>query len=259
MQSSVRLLRQPRLLALWRRCASEGAAAAPAPQPEHALAVGRRAAPCALPDAVRRCVGAAHARFDETVELTVRLNVDPRRADQNLRGSLRLPAGVPRPVRTAMFTADEGKAREAREGGADAVGLEDLVEMVKREGGAGVEAAFERVIATPEAMPVLGQVARVLGPRGLMPNSKTGTLGDDVRGMLQRARESVQYRTDKYGHVQLGVGKVSFGEERLEENIRAVMQQLQAAKPEGVKKKYVLWAGVASTMGPGVPIDVASL
>ncbi len=192
----------------------------------------------------------ASANFDESVEVAVRLGVDPRKADEMIRGTVALPAGTGRDVRVAVFAAGEAAAA-AQAAGADIVGADDLAAVV--EGGT-IE--FDVAIATPDMMPVLGRLGRVLGPRGLMPNPKTGTVTDDVAAAVEAFKGGkVEYRTDRHGNVHVSVGKVSFTEEALLENFFAVADELMRAKPAGAKGRYIRKVTLASTMGPGVHID----
>jgi large subunit ribosomal protein L1 len=194
----------------------------------------------------------ANANFDETVELAVRLAVDPRKADQIVRGTLSLPAGTGRTARVVVFAAGEGAA-EAREAGADEVGADDLVARV--EGGF---LDFDVAIATPDLMGQVGKLGRVLGPRGLMPNPKTGTVTTDVgKAVTEFKGGRVEYRTDKVGNVHVRVGKVSFTREQLLANVHAVIDELVRAKPAAAKGRYLRSVSVSSTMGPGVHIDPA--
>jgi large subunit ribosomal protein L1 len=194
----------------------------------------------------------ASANFDETVELAVRLAVDPRKADQIVRGTLSLPAGTGRTARVVVFAAGEAAA-EAREAGADEVGADDLVARV--EGGF---LEFDVAIATPDLMGQVGKLGRVLGPRGLMPNPKTGTVTTDVgKAVTEFKGGRVEYRTDKVGNVHVRVGKVSFTREQLLANLHAVIDELVRAKPAAAKGRYLRSVSVASTMGPGVHIDPA--
>jgi large subunit ribosomal protein L1 len=193
----------------------------------------------------------ATAKFDETVELATRLGVDPRRADQIVRGTVALPAGTGKDVRVAVFAAGDA-ANEAREAGADVVGADDLVNRIANEG----FLDFDIAIATPDLMGQVGRLGRVLGPRGLMPNPKTGTVTTDVgRAVTEFKGGRVEYRTDKVGNVHVPVGKVSFDRKALMENVRAVIDELQRAKPAAAKGKYVRSVTVSSTMGPGIKID----
>ena len=192
----------------------------------------------------------ASAGFDETVELAVRLGVDPRKADQIVRGTVGLPAGTGKPVRVAVFATGPAAA-EAREAGADVVGADDLVERVQ-----GGFLDFDVAIATPDLMSQVGKLGRVLGPRGLMPNPKTGTVTTDVGRTVREFKGGrVEYRTDRYGNVHVPIGKVSFGRRQLLENLRAVVEELNRAKPASAKGRYLRGVAVTSTMGPGVKID----
>jgi large subunit ribosomal protein L1 len=194
----------------------------------------------------------ATANFDETVELAVRLAVDPRKADQIVRGTLSLPSGTGRTARVVVFAAGDGAA-EAREAGADEVGADDLVARV--EGGF---LDFDVAIATPDLMGQVGKLGRVLGPRGLMPNPKTGTVTTDVgKAVTEFKGGRVEYRTDKVGNVHVRVGKVSFTPEQLLANLHAVIDELVRAKPAAAKGRYLRSVSVSSTMGPGVHIDPA--
>lgn len=193
----------------------------------------------------------ATARFDETVELAVRLGVDPRRADQIVRGSLSLPHGTGRSVRVAVFAAGEAAA-DARTAGADIVGADDLVQRIEREG----FLEFDVAIATPDLMAQVGRLGRVLGPRGLMPNPKTGTVTTDVgRAVGEYKAGRIEYRTDRVGNIHVPVGKASFDSSSLLENVRAVLDELQRVKPAAAKGRYVRSITVSSTMGPGVRVD----
>lgn len=193
----------------------------------------------------------ATARFDETIELAVRLGVDPRRADQIVRGSLSLPSGTGRNVRVAVFAAGE-KAAEARAAGADVVGADDLLTRIEKEG----FLDFDVAIATPDLMAQVGRLGRVLGPRGLMPNPKSGTVTTDVAKAVSEFRSGrVEYRTDRVGNVHVPVGKASFALLALLENMRAVLDELQRVKPAAAKGRYVHSVTVSSTMGPGVRVD----
>ncbi len=201
-------------------------------------------------EAVDLVKGFAAAKFDETIELAVRLGVDPRRADQIVRGTVALPAGTGREVRVAVFAAGEA-ANEAREAGADVVGADDLVQRVQ-----GGFLDFDVAIATPDQMGQVGRLGRVLGPRGLMPNPKTGTVTTDVgRAVREFKGGRVEYRTDKYGNIHVPVGKVSFDRAAVLENARAVIDELQRAKPAAAKGRYIRSVTLTSTMGPGVKVD----
>ncbi|MDQ1372748.1 MAG: large subunit ribosomal protein [Actinomycetota bacterium] len=189
-------------------------------------------------------------KFDETVELAVKLGVDPRKADQIVRGTVSLPGGTGQTVRVAVFAAGE-KAAEAKEAGADVVGADDLVERVQ-----GGFLDFDIAIATPDLMGQIGKVARILGPRKLMPNPKTGTVTTDVaKAVAEFKGGRVEYRTDKAGNIHVPVGKVSFDRKALMENIRAVLDEVQRAKPAAAKGKYVRGVTISTTMGPGVRVD----
>lgn len=202
-------------------------------------------------EAVDLVKSSAKASFDETVELAVRLGVDPRKADQIVRGTLSLPAGTGRTARVAVFAAGE-KATQARAAGADVVGADDLVARVANEG----FLDFDVAIATPDMMGQVGTLGRVLGPRGLMPNPKTGTVTDDVeRAVIEFKGGRVEYRTDKVGNIHLRIGKASFEPARLLENLHAVMEEIYRAKPASAKGRYVRAVTLSSTMGPGVHID----
>ena len=203
-----------------------------------------------IAEAVDLVKSLANAKFDETVELAVRLGVDPRKADQIVRGTLSLPEGTGRTNRVAVFAAGEAAA-EARAAGADVVGADDLVAQIN-----GGFLDFDVAIATPDLMGQVGSLGRVLGPRGLMPNPKTGTVTTDVgKAVTEFKGGRVEYRTDKVGNVHIRVGKASFERDRLVTNIRAVIDELQRAKPAAAKGRYFLSATVSSTMGPGVHID----
>ncbi len=202
-------------------------------------------------EAIDLVKGLASAKFDETVELAVRLGVDPRRADQIVRGSLALPAGTGRTMRVAVFASGEAAA-EARAAGADVVGSDDLVARIEKEG----FLEFDVAIATPDLMAQVGRLGRVLGPRGLMPNPKTGTVTTDVgRAVLEFQGGRIEYRTDRVGNVHVPIGKVSFEREQLIENYRVVVDELLRVKPAGAKGRYIRSVTVSSTMGPGVHID----
>ncbi|HTW99709.1 MAG TPA: 50S ribosomal protein L1 [Acidimicrobiales bacterium] len=193
----------------------------------------------------------ATAHFDETVELAVRLGVDPRRAEQIVRGSLSLPAGTGRSVRIAVFAAGE-QAIEARSAGADVVGADDLVARIEKEG----FLEFDVAIATPDLMAQVGRLGRILGPRGLMPNPRTGTVTTDIARTVSEYRGGrVEYRTDRVGNVHIPIGKASFTRAQLLENVRAALDELQRAKPAAAKGRYLRSITVAPTMGPGVRVD----
>jgi len=193
----------------------------------------------------------SRAKFDETVELAVRLGVDPRKADQIVRGTLSLPSGTGRDVRVAVFAAGE-KATEARNAGADVVGADDLVARVANEG----FLEFDVAIATPDLMGQVGTLGRILGPRGLMPNPKTGTVTMDVGKAVSEFKAGrVEYRTDKVGNIHVPVGKVSFSKAQLLGNIHAVLDELVRVKPAAAKGRYIRSVTLSSTMGPGIKID----
>jgi large subunit ribosomal protein L1 len=205
-----------------------------------------------IPAAVTLVKELAPAKFDETVELAVHLGLDPRKADQALRGTLSLPAGSGRSVRVAVFAAGE-QANEARDAGADVVGADDLVAKVN-DG----FLDFDVVIATPDLMGQVGTLGRSLGPRGLMPNPKTGTVTMEVgKAVAEFKAGRVEYRTDKVGNIHVPVGKVSFSEADLVANVRAVIDEVYRAKPASAKGRYVLSAALSSTMGPGIKLDPA--
>ena len=217
-----------------------------------ALANIDREALYSVTEAVDLAKGLANANFDETVELAVRLGVDPRKADQIVRGTISLPSGTGRTVRVAAFAAGEA-ADDARAAGADVVGADDLVARVK-EG----FLDFDIAIATPDLMGQVGTLGRVLGPRGLMPNPKTGTVTTDVaRAVTEFKGGRVEYRTDKVGNIHIHVGKVSFTREQLVANVHAVIEELFRAKPASAKGRYLLSVALSTTMGPGIKIDPA--
>lgn len=203
-------------------------------------------------EAVRLVKENATAKFDETIEISMNLNVDPRHADQNVRGVVALPNGTGKDVRIAVFAKDT-KADEARDAGADLVGAEDLAEAI--EGG---EMNFDRVIATPDMMPVVGRLGKVLGPRGLMPNPKLGSVTNDIRAAVEAAKSGeVQYRVEKLGIIHAGIGKASFSEDQIRENLDAFLSAVVKAKPSGVKGTYINKLALTSTMGPGVRFDMS--
>lgn len=195
----------------------------------------------------------AKAKFDETVEVAINLGVDPRHADQMVRGVCNLPNGTGRSVRVAVFAKD-AKADEARAAGADVVGAEDLMEQIQNG-----DMPFERVIATPDMMPLVGRLGKILGPKGMMPNPKVGTVTPDVAKAVQDSKGgAVEFRVEKNGIIHAGVGKASFDAKKIEENVRAFADAVVKAKPAGSKGTYVKRVAVTSTMGPGVKIDPAS-
>jgi large subunit ribosomal protein L1 len=207
-----------------------------------------------LDEAVKLVKDRAKAKFDETIEIAMNLGVDPRHADQMVRGVVNLPNGTGRTQRVAVF-ARGAKADEARAAGADIVGAEDLVEKVN-----GGSVDFDRCIATPDLMPLVGRLGKVLGPRGLMPNPKVGTVTMDVTNAVKGAKGgSVEFRVEKAGIVHAGVGKASFAADKLAENIRAFADAVQKAKPQGAKGHFINRVAISSTMGPGVKVDLGSL
>src|SRR3984885_12829741 len=207
-----------------------------------------------LEDAVKLVKQTSKAKFDETVEMSMNLGIDPRHADQMVRGLTSLPNGTGKTVRIAVF-ARGPKADEALAAGADVVGAEDLAEKIQ----AG-EINFDRCIATPDMMGVVGRLGKILGPRGLMPNPRLGTVTMDVKGAVSAAKAGqVEFRAEKAGIVHAGIGKVSFDSDKLLENARALADAIQKAKPTGAKGTYVQKVSVSSTMGPGVKVDVTTL
>jgi large subunit ribosomal protein L1 len=208
----------------------------------------------ALSEAVHIVRSAASAKFDETLEVAVSLGVDPRHADQMVRGLVELPHGTGKKVRVAVF-AKAGKAEEAKAAGADIVGAEDLMELVQKG-----QANFDRCIATPDMMGLVGRVGKILGPRGLMPNPKLGTVTPDVAAAVRAAKSGqIQFRVEKAGIVHAGLGKMSFDEEKLVENVQAFVSALQKARPSGAKGTYMKKVSLSSTMGPGVKVSVGSV
>ena len=202
-------------------------------------------------DAVKIVKDNAKVKFDETVEIAMNLGIDPRHSDQQVRGVVQLPHGTGKTMRVAVFAKD-AKAEDAKSAGADIVGAEDLAEKVQ----AG-EIDFDRVIATPDMMAVVGRLGKVLGPKGLMPNPKLGTVTQDVTEAVKAAKGGeVQFRCEKAGIVHAGVGKASFDEKALAENVRAFIDAIQKAKPSGAKGTYITKAAISSTMGPGIKLDV---
>jgi large subunit ribosomal protein L1 len=207
-----------------------------------------------LEDAVKLVKDGAKAKFDETIEIAMNLGVDPRHADQMVRGVCQLPHGSGRKLKVGVF-AKGAKAEEAKKAGADVVGAEDLVEQVQK----GV-IEFDRCIATPDMMPLVGRLGKVLGPRGLMPNPKVGTVTMDVAAAVRAAKGgAVEFRVEKAGLIHAGVGKASFSEKALVENIRAFADAVMKAKPSGAKGTFLKRVAVTSTMGPGVKVEPASL
>ena len=207
-----------------------------------------------LDEAVKIIKQAKATKFDETVEVSFNLGIDPKQNDQTVRGMVELPNGTGAKVRVAVFAKDK-KAEEAREAGADIVGADDLVDTIL----AG-KIDFDRCIATPDLMPLMAKLGKVLGPRGLMPNPKLGTVTMDVKKAVESAKGgSVEFRAEKSGIVQAGVGKISFDEQKLVENIKALATAINRAKPPGAKGTYMKKLSVSSTMGPGIKIDLTSL
>ena len=205
-------------------------------------------------DAIRILKQFPEAKFDETVEVALRLGVDPRKADQMVRGTVSLPKGTGRTVRVAAFAAGD-KAREAREAGADVVGGDDLVQEILKG-----NIDFDAAVATPDMMPAVGKAGRVLGPRGLMPNPKAGTVSEDIgKAVADIKGGKLEYRVDRQGNVHLLIGKRSFDEHALLENFLAIMDEIIRAKPAAAKGRYVRSVTVSSTMGPGIRIDPAKL
>ena len=207
-----------------------------------------------ISEAIKLVKERAKAKFDETIEISMNLGIDPKHADQMVRGVVNLPNGPGRTVRVGVF-ARGAKAEEAIAAGADVVGAEDLVEKVQNG-----QIDFDRCIATPDMMPLVGRLGKVLGPRGMMPNPKVGTVSMDVAGAVKAAKGgAVEFRAEKAGIVQAGVGKASFPEEKLVENIKAFADAVQKAKPPGAKGQYINRVAVSSTMGPGVKVEPSSL
>jgi len=208
----------------------------------------------ALDEAIGLVKGRSKTKFDESVELAINLGVDPRHADQMVRGVCVLPNGTGKNVRVAVFARGD-KAEEAKAAGADVVGAEELVQEVQ-----GGKIDFDRCIATPDMMPLVGRLGKVLGPRGLMPNPKVGTVTPDVTAAVNDAKGgAVQFRVEKAGIVHAGVGKVSFSEDAILQNVKALLEAVQKAKPSGAKGSYLKRIAVSSTMGPGVKVDLASV
>ncbi len=207
-----------------------------------------------IEDAVKLIKERAKAKFDETIEVSMNLGVDPRHADQMVRGVCNLPNGSGRTVRVAVF-ARGNKADEAKAAGADIVGAEDLMEIINSG-----KIEFDRCIATPDMMPLVGRLGKVLGPRGLMPNPKVGTVTPDVAGAVKAAKGgAVEFRVEKAGIVHAGIGKASFDAQKLAENIRAFADAVARAKPTGAKGTYIQRIAVSSTMGPGVKVDPSTV
>ena len=208
----------------------------------------------ALNEAVLLVKGNAAAKFDETIEIAVNLGVDPRHADQMVRGMVTLPNGTGRSVRVAVFAKDEN-VELAKEAGADIVGAEDLAERVQSG-----EIEFDRCIATPDMMAIVGKLGKVLGPRGLMPNPKLGSVTRDVAEAVRAAKGGqVEFRVEKAGVIHAGVGKASFSEQALSENVTAFINAINKAKPSGVKGSFMKKVALSSTMGPGIKLDISTL
>lgn len=207
-----------------------------------------------ISDAVSLLKSLKVANFDETVELALRLNIDTKKADQQLRGATVLPNGIGK-TKKVLVIAKGAKATEAKEAGADYVGDADMIEKIEKESWFD----FDTMIATPDMMPALGKIGRVLGPRGLMPNPKTGTVTMDVKKAIEDVKKGrVEYRADSFGNVAVLVGKVSFDEAKLVENIKSFVSLIQKVKPSTVKGKYILNISISSTMSPGIKVDTAS-
>ncbi len=205
-------------------------------------------------DAVKLIKASAKAKFDPTVEVALNLNIDPRKPDQNVRGTVMLPNGTGKAVKIAVFAKGE-RAEEAKQAGADIVGADDLAEKVQ----AG-QIEFDRCIATPDMMSVVGKLGKILGPRGLMPNPRLGTVTQNVTEAIKAAKGGqVEYRAEKAGIVQAGVGKASFSEEALIENVKAFVGAISRAKPSGVKGTFIKKVSLSSTMGPGVKLEISSV
>src|SRR5215211_4231807 len=212
------------------------------------------APPLRIDEAVQQIKSRATAKFDETVEISMNLNVDPRKPDQNLRGTVMLPHGTGKSVRVAVFARGD-KAREAETAGADIIGAEDLVEQVQ----AG-NINFDRAVATPDMMALVGRLGKILGPRGLMPNPRLGTVTQNIAEAVQAVKGGqVEFRAEKAGIVHAGVGKASFTDDALVDNVRAFVGAITRGKPSGVKGTYIKRVSLSSTMGPAVKVDLAGL
>jgi len=212
------------------------------------------APPVKVEEAVKLVKERATAKFDETVEVAMNLNIDPRKQDQNLRGTVMLPHGTGKSVRVGVFARGD-KAKEAEAAGADIVGAEDLAEKIQ----AG-QIDFDRAVATPDMMALVGRLGKILGPRGLMPNPRLGTVTQNIAEAVQAAKGGqVEFRADKAGIVHAGVGKASFTEDALVDNVRAFVGAITRAKPSGVKGTYIEKVNLSSTMGPGVKVDLSGL
>ena len=225
-----------------------------AKQPKREAAwTGDRDAIHPLPEAIKLVKANANAKFDESIEIAVNLGVDPRHADQNVRGVVALPSGTGRDVRVAVIAKD-AKAEEAKAAGAEIVGAEDLVERIQ-----GGFMDFDRVIATPDMMALVGRLGKVLGPRGLMPNPRVGTVTPNVGQAVKDAKGgAIEFRTEKTGIIHAGIGKASFTEDQLLANVKALVDALNKAKPTGAKGVYIKKISLSSTMGPGFKVDTAS-
>ena len=212
-----------------------------------------RSTEVAVEDAVKALKECASAKFDETVEISMNLGIDPRHSDQQVRGVVQLPHGTGKTVRVAVFAKGD-KAEEAKAAGADIIGAEDLAERIQ-----GGEMDFDRCVATPDMMAIVGRLGKVLGPRGLMPNPKLGTVTPDVETAVKAAKGGeVTFRAEKAGVVHAGIGKASFSEEQLSENLRAFVKAISNAKPSGAKGTYIKKVSVSSTMGPGMAVEIGS-
>jgi large subunit ribosomal protein L1 len=219
-----------------------------------ALATFDRETNYSIKEAVELVKANAKAKFDETIEVALNLGVDPRHADQMVRGVANLPNGTGRTVRVAVFARD-AKADEAREAGADVVGAEDLAEQIQNG-----DMPFDRVIATPDMMPLVGRLGKVLGPKGMMPNPKVGTVTPDVAKAVRDSKGgAVEYRAEKTGIVHAGVGKASFDADKLEENVNFLLSKIQRERPSGAKGTFIKRVTLSSTMGPGVKINAADI
>lgn len=208
----------------------------------------------ALKEAIPTIKNRATAKFDETIELSLNMNLDPRKADQNLRGMVSLPHGTGKTIRVAVFARDD-KAKAAEKAGADIVGAEDLMEKIQNG-----EINFDRCIATPDMMAVVGRLGKVLGPKGLMPNPKLGTVTPDVATAIKAAKDGqVEYRSDKTGILHVSVGKASFSDEALYDNIKDFVSTVMKVRPSSVKGTYLKKAHLSSTMGPSVKLDIEEL
>lgn len=207
-----------------------------------------------LSDAIKLLKEVTSTKFDQTVDLSMNLGVDPRHADQVVRGMTSLPHGTGKTVRVAVFARGD-KAEEAKKAGADIVGAEDLMETIQKG-----EINFDRCIATPDMMPVVGRLGKILGTKGLMPNPKLGTVTADVANAVETAKAgSIEFRAEKAGIIHAGVGKLSFSEDKIEENVVAFIEAIKKAKPAGAKGTYIKQIVLSSTMGPGIKLDVAAM